>query len=373
MKKVFLLPRILIVVTIVIALIGGLSSGLARLGWQMDSVSQGWMLIHGPLMICGFLGTLICLERAVALSRRAPIAYVVPFIGAVGAAFLLVAPNALAAKILITAASLGLLIISAVLLRMHYARYMVVMTLGAAVWLAGNLLWVAGYPLFQVVHFWTAFLILTIVGERLELSRVRMLPKRIEDQLLYAIFIYLAGVVTVIFSVGWGIRILGAGAVLMAIWLLRYDIARLTILKEGLTRFIAACLLVGYVWLAIGGVLGMWYGAVYGGPIYAAILHAFLLGFVFSMIFGHAPIIFPAVSGLRLDYSPIFYGHLVLLQATLAVRTVVNLTVAPAAQKWAGLFTVLAVLLFMVVTAVTVIKSNRGVAARGRRVAAVSR
>jgi len=368
MKRAVLLPRILIVVTIVIALIGGLSSGLARLGWQVGSVSQGWMLIHGPLMICGFLGTLICLERAVALSTRAPVAYIVPFINAIGAALLLIDPNATAAKLLITAGSLGLLTISAVLLRMHYARYMVVMTLGAAAWLAGNLLWLAGYPLFQVVHFWTAFLILTIVGERLELSRVRMLSRRIENQLLYAILLYLAGVVTVIVNVGWGIRILGVGAVLMAIWLLRYDIARITIQKEGLTRYIAACLLLGYGWLAIGGALAIWHGALYGGPVYAALLHAFLLGSVFSMIFGHAPIIFPAVAGLRLDYSPIFYGHLALLQVTLAIRTVVNLSVAPAAQKWAGLFTVLAVLLFMVVTAVTIVRSNWGVT-RGRRVA----
>jgi hypothetical protein len=255
------------------------------------------------------------------------------------------------------------------LLRMHYARYMVVMTLGAAAWVAGNLLWLWGLPLFQVVHFWTAFLVLTIVGERLELSRVRMLPTRIENQLLYAIALYLAGVTAVIFNVGLGIRILGVGAVWMAIWLLRYDIARLTIHKQGLTRYIATCLLLGYCWLAIGGALGIWYGALYGGPVYAAMLHAFLLGFVFSMIFGHAPIIFPAVSGLRLNYSPIFYGHLALLQVTLAFRTIVNLTVAPVAQQWAGMFTVLAVLLFMVVTAVAVVKSNWRVQAGSRRVA----
>ena len=41
----------------------------------------------------------------------------------------------------------------------------------------------------------------------------------------------------------------------LAVWLFRYDIARRTVLQSGLTRFIALCLLAGYGWLAVGGVL----------------------------------------------------------------------------------------------------------------------
>ena len=66
------LPRALLLLITAVALLGGLGSGLARLGWQMDILSQNRMLVHGPLMICGFLGTLICLERAVALAAREP-------------------------------------------------------------------------------------------------------------------------------------------------------------------------------------------------------------------------------------------------------------------------------------------------------------
>jgi len=58
------------VLIVIMALLGGLGSGLARLGWPMDPMSQNWLLIHGPLMISGFLGTLICLERGVALASR---------------------------------------------------------------------------------------------------------------------------------------------------------------------------------------------------------------------------------------------------------------------------------------------------------------
>ncbi len=57
MRVVVLFPRMIVLVTVAIALLGGLGSGLARLGWQTDSMSQGWILIHGPLMISGFLGS----------------------------------------------------------------------------------------------------------------------------------------------------------------------------------------------------------------------------------------------------------------------------------------------------------------------------
>ena len=48
--------------TLVLALWGG----LARIGWELP-VTSTLPLQHGPLMISGFLGILISLERAIAL------------------------------------------------------------------------------------------------------------------------------------------------------------------------------------------------------------------------------------------------------------------------------------------------------------------
>jgi hypothetical protein len=358
MKTVRFLPRILMLLTVLMALLGGLGSGLARLGWQMDPLSQNRILVHGPLMICGFLGTLICLERAVALASRYRWSLVVPLINAAGAGALLLARDAIIAKILLTGGSLGLLILFGLMLRLYPSRDMVIMALGTACWVVGNALWVAGQPIFQVVHLWTAFLVLTIVGERLELSRVRRLTPYMEQMLVLAVSVYLMGVSLSIFNLNVGIRLLGIGAVLMAAWLLRYDVARRTIYKTGLPRYIAACLLIGYVWLAVGGVIGVWKGALYAGPDYAAMLHAFLLGFVFSMIFGHAPIIVPALTGLRLNYHPIFYGHLLLLHGALAYRTYGSLVLDGNAQRWGGLMNVVAVLLFIIVTGSVLYRSN---------------
>ena len=50
-----------------IALLTGLWAGLLRLGWDLPLLRPTFPALHGPLMVSGFLGTLIGLERAVAL------------------------------------------------------------------------------------------------------------------------------------------------------------------------------------------------------------------------------------------------------------------------------------------------------------------
>ena len=42
------------------------------------------------------------------------------------------------------------------------------------------------------------------------------------------------------------------------------------------------------------------------GPRYDAMLHSIFLGFVFSMIFAHAPIILPTITGLAIAVSKQF-------------------------------------------------------------------
>lgn len=347
MNAMRLIPRILILAVVVIALFGGLGSGLARLGWPMESLSRQWILIHGPLMIGGFLGTLICLERAVALAARFPLSLIVPLINAIGAAALLIAPDAPLAKLLLTLGSGGLVVLFGIMLRLHPSRDVLIMAFGALTWLIGNGLWLFGAPVYQVVYLWAAFLILTIVGERLELSRVRRLSRESEIALLIAVMIYLIGTLITPFQFALGLRGLGLGAVLIALWLGHYDIARRTIRQRGLPRYIAACLLIGYVWLAVGGILAVYYGPVTAGLAYASVLHALLLGFVFSMIFGHAPIIVPALTGLQLRYHPIFYGPLILLHLTLVYRMYGQISGTFEIVQQGGLWNVIAVIGFL--------------------------
>lgn len=357
-KQLTTIPRILMLLTVIMALLGGLGSGLARLGWQAGSLSQDWMLVHGPLMISGFLGTLICLERAVALSSRYRWSMIVPAVNALGAFTLLWMPDSTLPRFLLLLGSLGLVGLFGMMLRLHPSRDVVIMTAGALTWVAGNRAWFAGEPVYNVVHLWVAFLILTIVGERLELSRVRRLTAYSQNLLWITVWVYLSGVSLTLINLDIGVRLLGLGALFMAAWLLKYDIARVTIRQQGLPRYIAACLLSGYLWMAFGGIIAIVEGAVYAGPDYAVILHAFLLGFVFSMIFGHMPIILPALTGIKIIYTPLFYGHLILLHTTLIYRMIGNLTSNFTIRQQAGLLNVAAILMFMIVTLLTVGYTN---------------
>ena len=152
-------------------------------------------------------------------------------------------------------------------------------------------------------------------------------------------------------------RLFAAGLLALALWLLQYDIARRNIGTQGLTRFIAACLLSGYVWLAVAGLLGLAGAFSPGHPWRDAPLHAIALGFVLAMVFGHAPIIFPAVTRIKIPYHPALYLPLALLHLTLAVRVLGGLADHFALRQYAALTNGLVLLVF-IATMVTLVRSK---------------
>ncbi len=83
-------------------------------------------------------------------------------------------------------------------------------------------------------------------------------------------------------------------------------------------------------------------------------LHTIFLGFVFSMIFGHALIIFPALLHVQMVYRPWLYSHLILLDLTLALRVAGDLIPYWPARMWGGLLNVLVLLLFLVNTVTSI-------------------
>lgn len=54
----------------ILTLLATLWGGLMRIGRQLSALNPSLALAHGPLMISGFLGTLIMLERAFALKQK---------------------------------------------------------------------------------------------------------------------------------------------------------------------------------------------------------------------------------------------------------------------------------------------------------------
>ncbi len=330
------------------ALLTGIWGGLQRIGWSLPTFETSWVLLHGPLMVCGFLGTVIGMERAVAQNKL--FFYLSPLFTGLGALFILLGIADSFPAILITAGSLVLVINFVVVLKKFPSMHTTVMALGALAFFVGNIFWLSGFPISNVVLWWAGFLVLTIAGERLELSRLLQPPTLVKIFFHLSALFFIAGIINATFNFSAGMRIAGIGMILLACWLLRYDLARKSVKHEGLPKFIAIALIAGYVWLGIGGILALIFGNMPAGPYYDSILHAVFLGFVFSMIFGHAPIIFPAILKVKMEFKNRFYIHLGLLHVSLLLRLSADIAGWIDGRLWGSMFNGIAVLLFFINT-----------------------
>jgi hypothetical protein len=339
-------------------LVIGVGTGLLRLGWQFPLPSMHLVALHGALMVCGFFGTVISLERAVAIARRW--AYLGPLsAGLGGLAIIFDAPVAVA-QILLTLGSLVLLAASLRICQRQVALFTFTLALGSGCWVVGNLLWFAGLPLQPLIPWWLGFLLITIAGERLELSRFRPLSSGAKRLFALIIAALLAGMILSTGLSGIGEIVFAAAEVTLAAWLLRHDVARRTIQLPGMTRFIATCMLSGYGWLMIAGAITLAAGDLAPESLsYDAALHALTLGFTFSMVFGHALIIFPAVVRLTIPYHSYFYIPLALLQLSLAIRIAGDLASLPDWRSAGGALNAVALLSFILLTAFAASRGKR--------------
>ncbi len=327
----------------VLGLLLGLWLGLMRMGWRLPLWQPRLVGVHGPLMVAGFFGTLIALERAVALNRRWM--YLAPGLAAAGMVLLALGQVPLAAWAFVLG-SLVMLAVLWVVVQMQPGWHTRTMALGAAALVVGNVLWMLGQPYPLVVPWWAAFLVLTIAGERLELGRMLRPSRGAIAWYLGSTALYLVGIGLIGLSPTLGLRVHGLGMLLLALWLLRYDIARRTVRLQGLPRFIALCLLSGYFWLAGAGALAL-FAAPTQGLMYDALWHMVFVGFVFAMIFGHAPIVFPAILGVPIPYSRAFYLPLALLHLFLALRVLGDGLGDMALRRWGGMGDALTIVAYL--------------------------
>ena len=358
-----------ILVVVVGAMVVGLLAGLARIGYAMPALVTERAGLHGPILAAGVLGTLIALERAVAISalsgHRLTAAHLAPFASGLGTLLLLTTGATAPAQLLLALGAAGLLGNILEMVRRQPTLDVGVIAIGVAFLLIADAAWLGGRPIPLLVPWWMAFLVLTIVGERLELAKMRRLGQGAVVAFGLIVAGYIGAEAFIAFDANPGTRLTGLAMLGLAAWLLRYDIAWLTVRRPGLPRFVAICLLSGYVWLVVGGLLALVNGMLWAGPTYDAMLHAILVGFVFSMIFGHAPIIFPAILGLRIGFQPLAYVPLGLLQVSVAIRVFGDLAPDAQLRQLGGLLGVVAIALYAIVVALMVIRARRP---SGRRV-----
>lgn len=350
-----------------LALVFGLAAGLWRLGaWVPEAPPAALAraaIGHGALMVCGFFGVVIALERAVALAAARPrdaawprraLPYTMPLLSAFGTLAQLAGLPTLAAAAWLLAA-LALLVATLAIWHRQPEPFVGVLALAAAAWACGNALLLAGAGVATVVPWWLAFLVLTIAGERLELSRLAPRPPGAATAfaLLMAAVVLALALATrgaLAAEPGWaeaGARGFGAALLGLSLWLWRHDLARRTVRQRGLPRYVALCLLAGYAWLGLAGGLMAAQGLHPGSAAWDAALHALLLGFVFSMVFGHAPIILPAVLRVAVPHAPRLYVPLLLLHASVALRVAGGLAGSAGLRQAGAWLSVLAIAAFI--------------------------
>lgn len=351
--------RAVLLATGVGSLVAGAWGGLLRSPMQVPVPVEhaNWISFHGPLMVGGFLGTLISLERAAGL--RALWAYLVPLLTGVSAIAVAAGSLDVWPRWTWCAGSALFVVVSARIFLLQPNLANAVMGAGALAWTAGNAAWALGGEVPDVVPSWLSFLLLIIVGERIELTRFVKMPRGSRPWLLSALGALAVGLAAGPAVPRAGGVLLGLAVLAIVAWLFRFDLAWRTIRSPGLPRYMAVCLLSGYAWLAVAGVLLFWSWPERAGLAYDGILHAFFVGFAFSMIFGHAPVIFPAVLGLPVRFTRLGYLPWALLHASLAVRVAGDVSAMARGRIWGGAGNVAAIALFLLVTVTSIVLGAR--------------
>ena len=361
-----------------IALLAGLDASLVRLGALAPIASTSLGTVHGLLMIYGFLGTAICLERAVALQSdgRRAWAYAAPLLtGAGGISAIVISvnegaratltslpiPRFLAAHLsgfapermmpgfLIT---LGMAALSAIYCyvwaRRQATHAVLIQVIGALIGLGGVLLWWRGLETPRAVPWWLAFLIVTIIGERVELARLAA-----ESTAL------MVGLTVALYSptVGYPLIGLALGALMVdTAW---HDVARGTVRMQGLPRLAAVCMLSGYAWALVPALMWIIAPPAFDGYGYDAGVHAVTIGFVVSMLLAHAPVIIPAVARREVPYHVAMWVPFAFLQVSLLLRLLSGAREAAYPWRLGGTLGVVGVLLFVATTLTVTIRRAR--------------
>jgi hypothetical protein len=330
-----------------LTLLAGLDAGLVLLGVPAPVRTDRLPDVHGMLLVLGFVGTLVALERAVALRRTwgalAPAGLGLGSLAALSPLPLVVG------QLLLVVGTVALVAVYVPLWRRQRDDAVLVQALGAVFAVGAAVLWLGSVEVSQLLAWLAAFVILTIAGERLELARIAM-GADAGTQLLLLSAALSTGVVAALLWPDAGLPLLGLALLALTAWLATHDIARRTVRATGAPRFAAAAMLLGYGWLGVAGFVWLLAGSgTHGG--YDAVVHAVFLGFTMSMIIAHAPTILPAVLRRPLPFHRGMWAPLALLHAGLLVRLWLGDGLgSERAWQVGGVLNVVALLMFVGVT-----------------------
>ncbi|MFV0426464.1 MAG: hypothetical protein ACK5KU_05430 [Beutenbergiaceae bacterium] len=359
-RLVFLLPGGL-------ALLAGLDAALLLLGLPAPVTAQRLAEAHGPLLVLGFVGTLIALERAVA--ARAGIAYAAPALLGIGSLLTLTPLPLQWGQAMVLTGTVAMAVNYVPLWRRRREDAVLIQGVGAAMATGASALWLAGLPMPTLVPWLAAFVICTIGGERAELARVTFGGAGAMHAVMAATAALILSTPVALLWPTVGYPALGI-SLLALVWVLASrDIARHTITGTGLVRFAAACMLAGYLWLAVAGFIWLLAPHPTDGGAYDGAVHAIFLGFTMSMVMAHAPIILPAVLGIALPYRPVMVLAPALLNAALIVRMVGDARAEDLLRQIGGVGNIVALLTMVAVLVGTAVAGPQHTSEKNKKVA----
>lgn len=339
------------------ALLAGLDAALILLGLPAPVQTVRLGEVHGIVLVLGFVGTVIALERAVAAGRRT--GYLAPAALGAGAILLVAGAPRILSDLMIFAGTLGLLGLYLVLWQRAADLAVLIQAGGAVLAVGAAVLWWANLSVPELIPWLSGFLILTIAGERLELARVVVMDARTQAVLAVAAAAYIGAALASLLWPTVGYPLLGATLLTMTGWLAWHDVARRTVRSTGLPRYMAVCLLCGYAWLLVPAGIWLLSGETLSGRGYDAVVHAVMLGFVISMIMAHAPVILPAVLRTPLPYTPLMYGPVILLHGSLLLRVGVgDARDIETIVQIGGALNIVAILAFIAVAATAAVRGR---------------
>ncbi|HXR79503.1 MAG TPA: hypothetical protein VN763_01225, partial [Saprospiraceae bacterium] len=240
------ISRLPFILFAILCLLTGLWTGLSRIGW--DIFITPLSAHHGAIMVGGFLGTLIALEKIIPLKK--PTLFAIPLVSAFSVILFILNQPFFATSLLILA-SIGLTGVLLHYLKRERSLIYGLMVAGALQWLIGNVMLLTQqfYPL--AFPWWVGFILFIILSERLEL--MKFLPVSKSRKNLFVVFLILFVVGVLISFHGIGNIIAGISLICISLWLMRNDLIGITIRKNDLPKFVAISLLAGYTALLLAG------------------------------------------------------------------------------------------------------------------------
>ncbi|MGE3725663.1 MAG: hypothetical protein AB7I41_08940 [Candidatus Sericytochromatia bacterium] len=326
----------------------GSYAGLHRLGLPLPGA---WAGFHGPLMVCGFLGTLIGLERAVHLGSRW--ALLVPLSAFLGALSLLAGHAA-------WALGLWLWLFSAIMhlgvfLKGHFPLKLpedLLSVCGLLCWLISLFFWLEGHPLREISVALLFFPLLTILAERWPGATAKL---KMGGGItlgcglgLSALLLFLLPNPDLPLRLS-GVCLMGAGLFLS--WQerpLKTTLSAGQKREQGWELYLERVMVMSYGWLSLSGLLFLLLGEQgLREPFYDLLIHGLSLGFILGVIFSHFYKVLKALLGADLPFYQSYYLPWGLLQAGLLLRAYGKVGEHPQLWQIGGSLNVLALLLFL--------------------------